>query len=174
MTSAARISIRPAVRADIPLVLDFIRELAVYEHLEHQVLATHADLEAALFGARPYAEVVFASLEGAEVGFALFFHNFSTFLGKPGIYLEDLFVRPEVRGQGVGRGLLVWLAAETLARGGARLDWAVLDWNAPSIGFYRSLGAVALDEWTTFRLSGAALRELAGGAGCVREGVRSP
>jgi GNAT superfamily N-acetyltransferase len=157
------IAIRPAERTDVPLVLSFIRELAVYERLEHQVVATEADLAGALFGPRPYAEVVFGCLEGNAVGFALFFHNFSTFLGKPGIYLEDLFVRPEARGHGVGRRLLAWLAHETLARGGARLDWAVLDWNAPSIGFYQSLGAVALKEWHTYRLMGEALGELARG-----------
>jgi GNAT superfamily N-acetyltransferase len=161
MSTPRDISIRAAAPGEAPLVLSFIRELAVYEHLEEQVVATAADLDAALFGPRPYAEVVFACLDGVPVGFALFFHNFSTFLGKPGIYLEDLFVRPQARGLGIGRRLLVWLAQTTLGRGGARLDWAVLDWNAPSIGFYRSLGAVALDEWTTFRLTGAALEKLA-------------
>jgi len=164
-TPADAISIRPATPADVPLVLSFIRELALYERLGAQVSASEADLATALFGPRPYAEVVFACLEGTPVGFALFFHNFSTFLGKPGIYLEDLFVRPQARGRGVGRRLLQWLARTTLARGGARLDWAVLDWNAPAIGFYRSLGAVALDEWTTYRLSGAALAALAGERG---------
>jgi GNAT superfamily N-acetyltransferase len=161
MSVPPAISIRAAAPGEAPLVLSFIRELAVYEHLEEQVVATAADLDAALFGPRPYAEVVFACLDGVPVGFALFFHNFSTFLGKPGIYLEDLFVRPQARGLGIGRRLLVWLAQTTVRRGGARLDWAVLDWNAPSIGFYRSLGAVALDEWTTFRLTGAALEKLA-------------
>jgi GNAT superfamily N-acetyltransferase len=161
MSAPPAISIRAAAPGEAPLVLSFIRELAVYEHLEEQVVATAADLDAALFGPRPYAEVVFACLDGVPVGFALFFHNFSTFLGKPGIYLEDLFVRPQARGLGIGRRLLVWLAQTTVRRGGARLDWAVLDWNAPSIGFYRSLGAVALDEWTTFRLTGAALEKLA-------------
>ncbi len=163
MSGAARtISVRPATRSDLPQVLAFIRELAVYERLEDQVIATEADLAAALFGARPYAEVVLGCLGETPVGFALFFHNFSTFLGKPGIYLEDLFVRPEARGLGVGRRLLAWLARTTLERGCARLDWAVLDWNEPSIGFYRGLGAVAQDEWTTFRLTGAALERLAG------------
>jgi GNAT superfamily N-acetyltransferase len=156
------VSVRAATAADVPLVLAFIRELAVYERLEHQVVATQADLTAALFGARPYAEVVFACLDGREVGFALFFHNFSTFLGKPGIYLEDLFVRPESRGRGIGKRLLAWLAALALERGCARLDWAVLDWNEPSIGFYKGLGAVALDDWMTMRLTGAALERLAG------------
>jgi GNAT superfamily N-acetyltransferase len=163
MGAAQQITVRAAVPADAPLVLALIRELAVYERLEHQVVATVADIEAALFGERPYAEVVFACLDGVPLGFALFFHNFSTFLGKPGIYLEDLFVRPEARGLGLGRRLLAWLARTTLERGGARLDWAVLDWNEPSIGFYRSLGAVPLDDWTTFRMSGAALQALARG-----------
>ena len=157
------ITIRPASRDDVPLVLEFIRDLARYEHLEHEVTASEAQLRDALFGERRYAEVVFACSGGGPVGFALFFHNFSTFLGKPGIYLEDLFVRPQARGLGLGRRLLAWLARTTLERGGARLDWAVLDWNAPSIGFYRSLGAVPLDEWTTFRMSGAALEALARG-----------
>jgi GNAT superfamily N-acetyltransferase len=158
---AQNLTIRPAAPHEIPLVLEFIHELAVYERLEAQVVASEADLTAALFGARPYAEVVFACVEDAPVGFALFFHNFSTFLGKPGLYLEDLFVRPEARGRGIGRRVLVWLAQEALGRGCARLDWAVLDWNTPSIGFYHGLGAVALDDWTTFRLSGAALSALA-------------
>jgi GNAT superfamily N-acetyltransferase len=157
------ITIRPATRDEVPLVLEFIRDLARYERLEHEVAASEAQLGEALFGERPYAEVVFACVGSEPVGFALFFHNFSTFLGKPGIYLEDLFVRPQARGLGLGRRLLAWLARTTLERGGARLDWAVLDWNAPSIGFYRSLGAVPLDEWTTFRMSGAALEALARG-----------
>ena len=157
------VTIRPAEAHELPLVLEFIRELAVYERLEHEVQVTTADLAVALFGPRPFAEVVFACLEGEPVGFALFFQNFSTFLGKPGIYLEDLFVRPQARGHGIGRRLLAWLARTTLERGCARLDWAVLDWNLPSIGFYRSLGAVAQDEWTTKRVSGAALERLARG-----------
>ena len=157
------VTIRPAEAHELPLVLEFIRELAVYERLEGEVQATTADLAVALFGPRPFAEVVFACLEGEPVGFALFFQNFSTFLGKPGIYLEDLFVRPQARGHGIGRRLLAWLARTTLERGCARLDWAVLDWNLPSIGFYRSLGAVAQDEWTTMRVSGAALERLARG-----------
>jgi GNAT superfamily N-acetyltransferase len=155
------ITIRPAAPAEMPLVLSFIRELAVYEHLEHEVVATPADLEAALSGPRPYAEVVFACVDGTPLGFALFFHNFSTFLGKPGIYLEDLFVRPEARGQGLGKRLLAYLARTALERGCARLDWAVLDWNEPSIGFYLGLGAQRMDEWTTFRLTGDALAQLA-------------
>ena len=159
------ITIRPASRADVPLVLQFIRDLARYERLEHEVSASEAELGEALFGDRPYAEVVFACSAGEPVGFALFFHNFSTFKGRPGIYLEDLFVRPEARGRGIGKLLLAYLARTAVARRCARLEWAVLDWNEPSIGFYRSLGAVPLDEWRIFRLAGDALALLAGSAG---------
>lgn len=155
------ITIRPAEEHETGVILQFIRDLAKYEHLEHEVIATEAILRAALFGKRPYAEVVFACLKGQPVGFALFFHNFSTFLGGPGIYLEDLYVRPEARGCGVGRRLLTWLAATAVTRGCGRLEWAVLDWNEPSIRFYRALGAVAKDEWTTYRLTGPALSQLA-------------
>jgi GNAT superfamily N-acetyltransferase len=158
-----RLSVRPAAAHEVPLVLTFIRELARYERLEHKVLATESGVAAALFGPRPYAEVVFGCLDATPVGFALYFHNFSTFLGRPGIYLEDLFVRPEARGQGVGRRLFGWLARTALERGCGRLEWAVLDWNEPSIGFYRSLGAAPLDEWTTFRLADEALERLARG-----------
>jgi GNAT superfamily N-acetyltransferase len=157
------ITIRPAAVGDVAVILQFIRDLAKYEHLEHQVVATEGMLREALFGSRPYAEVVFACLKGEPVGFALFFHNFSTFAGRAGIYLEDLYVRPEARGHGVGRSLLTWLAATAVSRGCGRLEWAVLDWNEPSIRFYRNLGAVALDDWTTYRVTGAALTELAGG-----------
>jgi GNAT superfamily N-acetyltransferase len=159
--AASALTIRTATAADVPAVLGFIRELATYEHLQHEVVATEADVHAALFGARAHAEVALACLDGTPVGFALYFHNFSTFLGKPGIYLEDLFVRPAMRGRGVGRHLFAWLARTAIERGCGRLDWAVLDWNAPSIAFYRSLGAVAKDEWTVYRLDGAALRRLA-------------
>ena len=155
------ISIRPASPDDVPLVLEFIRELAIYEHLEHEMQATTADLAAALFGAHPCAEVVFACLDGVPVGYALFFQTFSSFIGKPGIWLEDLFIRPQVRGRGIGRRLLAWLARTTLERGCARLDWAVLDWNAPSIAFYQGIGAVAQDDWITMRVSGADLARLA-------------
>ena len=157
------ITIRPAVAGEMPLVLEFIRELAVYERLEQQLAATVADLTAALTGPRPFAEVVFACLDGSPVGFALFSHTFSTLTGKPGIYLVDLFVRPEKRGHGIGKRLLAWLARTALERGCARLEWEVLDWNTPSIAFYRSVGAVAQDEWTSMRVSGAALEHLAGG-----------
>jgi GNAT superfamily N-acetyltransferase len=156
------VSIRPADEHEVGLVLQFIRDLARYEHLEHKVVATEEGLRNTLFGARPYAEVVFACLNGEPVGFALFFHNFSTFLGSPGIYLEDLYVRPEARRHGIGRRLLSWLAATALSRGCGRLEWAVLDWNEPSIRFYRKLGAVAMDEWTTYRVTGPALTTLAG------------
>ena len=155
------ITIRPAGPHEMPLVLAFIRELAEYERLQHEVLATERDLAAALSGVRPYAEVVFACLDGTPVGFALFFHNFSTFLGKPGIYLEDLFVRPTARGRGVGRHLFGWLARTALERGCARLDWAVLDWNEPAIGFYRGLGATLHPEWIISRVGGEALEKLA-------------
>ena len=156
------ITIRPADVGDVGVILQFIRDLAKYEHLEHEVAATEGMLREALFGGRPYAEVVLACLNGEPVGFALFFHNFSTFLGRAGIYLEDLYVRPEARGHGVGRRLLTWLAATAVSRGCGRLEWAVLDWNEPSIRFYRNLCAVALDDWTTYRVTGPALSQLAG------------
>ena len=158
----APITIRPATRDDVPLVLQYIRDLAIYEHLEHQVSASEAQLREALFGERRYAEVVFACSGTEPLGFALFFHNFSTFKGQPGIYLEDLFVRPEARGRGIGKQLLAYLARTAVERRCARLEWAVLNWNEPSIGFYRSLGALPMDEWTVFRLTGEALTSLAG------------
>ena len=155
------IEIRPAVEADCEQILQFIRELARYERLEHEVVASAAGLRERLFGERRYAEVVFACHEGAPVGFALFFHNFSTFKGQPGIYLEDLYVKPHLRGRGVGRQLLGHLARLAIERRCARLEWAVLEWNAPSIAFYRNLGAQPLEDWRIFRLSGAALEQLA-------------
>jgi GNAT superfamily N-acetyltransferase len=155
------ITIRPAGRDEVPLVLEFIRDLARYEKLEHEVSASEAELSEALFGERRYAEVVFACSASAPVGFALFFHNFSTFTGRPGIYLEDLYVRPEARGRGVGKRLLAYLARTAVQRRCARLEWAALDWNEPSIGFYRGLGAVPMDEWTIFRLTGEPLARLA-------------
>ena len=156
------ITIRPAGRDDVPLVLEFIRDLARYERLEHEVSASEAQLREALFGERRYAEVVLACVGGEPMGFALFFHNFSTFKGSPGIYLEDLFVRPEARGRGLGKQLLAHLARTAVERHCARLEWSVLDWNEPSIGFYRRLGAVPMDEWTIFRLTGEPLALLAG------------
>jgi GNAT superfamily N-acetyltransferase len=162
------IHIRPALEADVPLVLALIRELARYERLEHEVVAREQDLREALFGARPYAEAVLACLDGEPQGFALFFHNFSTFRGRPGVYLEDLYVRPEARRLGIGRALLEHLARTAIERGCVRLEWAVLDWNEPSIDFYRGLGAVPMDEWRIFRLTGAALELLAGGVSSSR------
>ena len=153
--------IAPARPADVPLVLAFIRELAEYERLADAAVATEAQLHEALFGARPAAEVLIAALDGEAVGFALFFHNFSTFLGRRGLYLEDLFVRPAARGRGVGRALLAALARLAAERGCGRLEWSVLDWNAPAIDFYRSLGAEPMSEWTTFRVTGPALDALA-------------
>jgi GNAT superfamily N-acetyltransferase len=153
--------IRPATRQDVPTIARFIRELAAYERLAHEVTFTEAELREHLFGATPRAEVLFAEDGGKPVGFALFFHNFSTFLARPGIYLEDLFVVPDARGRGHGKALLCHLAALCLERKCGRLEWAVLDWNQPAIDFYRSLGARRLDDWRVFRLTGAALKALA-------------
>ena len=155
------LSIRPATAADLPLVAALIRGLAEYEKLAHEVRFDETVLGEKLFGPRPYAEVAIGEIDGEAQGFALFFHNFSTFEGKPGIYLEDLFVRPEARGSGLGKALLAHLAALAVERDCARLEWSVLDWNEPSIGFYRSLGATPMDEWTTYRLAGDALDALA-------------
>jgi GNAT superfamily N-acetyltransferase len=153
--------IREATPADTPTIAALIRALAEYERLSHEVVLDEDELRAHLFGERRYAEVVLAEHDGEVVGFALFFHNFSTFLAKPGIYLEDLFVKPEHRGGGHGRALLAHLAKLAVERGCGRLEWAVLDWNEPSIAFYRSLGATAMDDWTTYRLTGEALSALA-------------
>jgi GNAT superfamily N-acetyltransferase len=158
-----KIAIRPARAADVPLLLAFIRELAAYERLLPEVSATETDLYDSLFGERPVVEAVIASLDGVDVGYALFFPNFSTFLAKPGLYLEDLFVSPSARGVGVGRALLEHLAQLTVERGWGRFEWAVLDWNEPSIEFYKKMGARAMDEWTIFRLTGEPLRKLASG-----------
>ena len=154
--------IREAVEADLPLILTLIRALAVYERLEHKVVATEDVLRESLFGARPYAETLIVEEDGEPFGFALFFHNFSTFIGRPGIYLEDLFVKPEARGRGYGKALLARLAAIAKERNCGRLEWSVLDWNEPSINFYKSLGAVPLDDWTIFRVTDGALDALAG------------
>ena len=156
------ITLRPATRADIPQILDFIRGLAEYEKLAHEAVATPALLEQHLFGERPAAEVVIAEADGTPAGFALFFHSFSTFLGQPGLYLEDLFVYPRYRGLGLGKRLMVHLARLALERGCGRFAWSVLDWNTPAIDFYRSIGARPMDEWTVQRIDGQALRELAG------------
>jgi GNAT superfamily N-acetyltransferase len=156
------ITIRPATRADLPLIAALIRELADYEKLAHEVRFDEAVLGERLFGARQYAEVVIGEVDGEAQGFALFFHNFSTFEGKPGVYLEDLYVRPAARGCGLGKALLRHLAALAVERDCARLEWWVLDWNAPAIGFYEKLGARPMDEWTVMRVDGAALAALAG------------
>ena len=156
------VSIRPATPADLPLIAQFIRDLADYEKLADEVRFDEAKLAATLFGPRPYAEVVIGEIDGAAQGFALFFHNFSTFEGRPGIYLEDLFVRPEARGSGLGKALLKRLAALAIERDCARLEWWVLDWNEPAINFYKSLDAKPMNEWTTFRVDGDALHRLAG------------
>ena len=152
--------IRPATPADVPAIAGLIRALAEYERLAHAVTLQEADLHAHLFGATPYAEVLIAEAAGAVVGFALFFHNYSTFRAKPGIYLEDLFVIPGARGQGHGKALLAALAKLAVARGCARVEWSVLNWNAPSIAFYKSLGAQPMDEWTVYRLTDDALAKL--------------
>lgn len=156
------IAIREATEADVPAILEMIRGLAEYEKLTHVVVATEERLRESLFGERPAAEVLLAYRELECVGFALFFPSYSTFLASAGIYLEDLFVKPHARGCGIGLALLTELARIAVGRGCARVEWAVLDWNEPSIGFYKTLGAVPMDEWTMFRLTGAALRELAG------------
>lgn len=156
------LQLRAATVEDVAIILGFIRELADYEKLLDQCVATEESLARHLFGERPVAECVLAEWDGSAVGFALFFHNFSTFLARPGIYLEDLYVQPSYRGHGIGKALLRHLAALAVKRGCGRLEWSVLDWNEPSIGFYRSLGAEPMNEWTVFRLSGAALENLAG------------
>ena len=159
MTDAIRIV--PANERDIPLIHAFVRELAEYERLLHEVVATDDELRRTLFGPRPAAEILIA-YDGAEpVGFALFFQTYSTFLAKPGLYLEDLFVRPSARGKGIGRKLLTYLARLAVERNYGRLEWRVLDWNETAIRFYRSIGAQPLDDWTVFRVTGDALRALA-------------
>jgi GNAT superfamily N-acetyltransferase len=158
---ATGIRIDPANPADIPLILSLIRELADYEKLADQVVATESSLQASLFGAAPAACAVVARVDDEAAGFALFFRNFSTFLGKPGLYLEDLYVRPAFRGRSVGKRLLSHLAAVALAQGCARFEWAVLDWNQPARRFYESLGAEANASWIPYRVTGEALRRLA-------------
>lgn len=155
------ISIQPATERDVPLLVELIKELAEYEKLSQMVVATDSLLADHLFGPDPAAEALVASLDGNPVGFALFFRNFSTFVGRPGIYLEDLFVRPPARGAGVGKALLQAVARIAVERHCGRLEWAVLDWNDPAIGFYKKLGAVPLDDWTVFRMTGSALDDLA-------------
>jgi GNAT superfamily N-acetyltransferase len=158
-------SVRSATPADIPLILSLIRELAEYEKAPDQAIATAADLQRHLFGEGfgrgPTAECVIGSLDHSPEGFALFFTNFSTWLGRPGLYLEDLFVRPQARGLGLGRALLAHLAKTAVTRGCGRFEWSVLDWNTPAIGFYTALGAKPMDEWTVYRMTGEALTALA-------------
>ena len=158
------LTIRPAEPLDAALVYDFVCELAEYEKLAHEVAATTADLAQALFAAQPRVFCDIAEWEGTPAGFALWFYNFSTFRGSHGIYLEDLFVRPELRGKGIGKALLAHLAGQCVDNGWSRLQWSVLNWNTSSIEFYKSLGAVLVDEWTVCRVNGAALTALAQGA----------
>lgn len=161
MNTSHVLSIRPVGEHEVDLVMDFIRELAEYERLTHEVTATRDDIHAALFGPRPHAEAVLGCIDADPCGFALFFHNFSTFLGKPGLYLEDLYVRPGARGRGLGSHMLAWLARLALDRGCGRFEWAVLDWNETALKVYRGLGARAADDWTIYRVTGEALVRLA-------------
>ena len=154
--------IRDATVADVPIILQLIRDLATYERAPNDVLATEEDLREVLFGAEPAAKVLIAFENAAPVGFAVYFFNFSTWLGRPGLYLEDLFVKPEKRGKGYGRALLVELAKIARDRGCGRMEWAVLNWNEPAIKFYRTLGAEPMNEWTVFRLTRDEIAKLAG------------
>jgi len=160
-TSISNFTIRNAIATDIPLILSFIKELAEYEKLSSEVVATEAILTESLFGERSPAEVVIGNYKNEPVAFALFFHNFSTFLGKPGLYLEDLYVRPEMRGKGIGKVLISYLANLAKKRGCGRLEWWVLDWNKSAIQFYHSIGARPMNEWTVQRVDGEALDLLA-------------
>ena len=155
------ISIRAATSADVGTILNFIRDLSIYEKLEHEVKVDESRLTANLFGPHRYAECLIAEADGQPAGFALFFHNFSTFVGKPGLYLEDLFVKPEHRGRGVGRRLFGELARIALERDCGRMEWSVLDWNAPALAFYKKLGAQPMDEWTIQRLARPEIEVLA-------------
>ncbi len=155
------VRIRPATPQDVPLLCQLIRDLAAYEQLEHECRVTPQGLHDAIFGPRPSAKALVGELSGVPEGFALYFTNFSTFLAKPGIYLEDLFVRPHARGSGLGKALLSTLARIAVDQGCGRVEWSVLDWNEPAIGFYKRLGAVPMSEWTVFRLTGEALRDVA-------------
>lgn len=161
----ADVTVRNATAADAALILAFIRELGEYEKLAHEVVATEADIRESLFGEPPAAEAVLGELDGEPVGFALFFHNYSTFLGRRGLYLEDIFVRPAARGRGVGFALLRHLARLAVERKCGRMEWWVLDWNRAAIDFYRRLGAEPMNDWTVYRLSGDALERLAEDAG---------
>jgi len=164
-TPTPRLTIRPATRDDVPLILSLIRELAEYEKAPQDAKATPVDIEQNLFGGGfgrgPVAECLIGLIDDGPQGFALFFSNFSTWVGRPGIYLEDLFVRPAARGSGLGKALLREIARIAVARSCGRVEWSVLDWNTPAIGFYKSLGAVPMDEWTVYRLTGDAIKRLA-------------
>lgn len=165
MTSISKrptVDIRPATPDDVTVLVDLIKALADYEKLAHEVTGSPEDLAAALFGDRPYAEAVLAWVDSQPAGIALFFHNFSTFLMKPGIYLEDLFVQPDCRGQGIGKALLVYLGKLALERGCGRFEWSVLDWNTPAIEFYQSMGAEIKPEWQICRVTGEALEAFGG------------
>ncbi len=163
MSDSPELTLTMATEQDLPQILGFIKALAEYERLADAVVATEEGLRRSLFGPRPYAECVIARWHGEPAGFALFFHNFSTFLARPGLYLEDLFVKPELRGKGAGRALLRYLAKLAVDRNCGRFEWSVLDWNETAIGLYKSLGAKPLDQWTIFRLEGEALDRLASG-----------
>jgi GNAT superfamily N-acetyltransferase len=163
--SAQLLRIRPAQVQDCELILSFIKELAVYEKLEHELVATPEILAETLFGPKTYAEVLIAEYDGKPVGYALFFHSYSTFNGRPGIYLEDVYVQPALRGKGIGKALMSYLAKLAVERKCSRFEWSVLDWNAPSIAFYRSIGAQPMEGWTVQRLTGPALEALAAQSG---------
>jgi GNAT superfamily N-acetyltransferase len=166
MTSQTRVpdlTIREALPEDTSLILSFIKDLANYEKLLHEVLATEETLQESIFGEHKVAEVILGEIDGEAVGFALFFHNYSTFLGRQGIYIEDLFVKPHMRGLGIGKAMFAYIALIAKKRGCGRLDWWVLDWNEPAIKFYKSLGSVPMSEWTVYRLTGQALDDLAAG-----------
>ena len=169
MNSQSNFEIRPARVEDVPVILELIRELATYERAPDEVTATEEQLVDVLFGQKPVAEVLLAFEGKSPIGFAVFFHNFSTWLGRPGLYLEDLFVKPEKRGKGYGRALLVDLAKIARDRACGRMEWAVLNWNEPAIKFYRALGAEPLDEWTVFRLTREGIAELAKSESIVKE-----
>lgn len=155
------LQIVPAVPTDVPFILQCIRDLAAYERLSHEVVATEARLHDHLFGPRPYVEALIGRVDDIPAGFALFHHNYSTFLAQPGLYLEDIYVRPEQRGCGLGRELLIAVAQIAVDRGCGRYEWSVLDWNAPAIGFYESLGAEMFGDWRRMRVAGSALERLA-------------
>ncbi len=161
MVMNKHIRIEKTAEKDIPLIFSFIKRLAEYEKLSHEVVATEKILRETLFGEQRFAEVVIAYYNDVAVGYALFFHNFSTFIGRPGLYLEDLFVEPEFRGKGIGKSLLQYLAQIAVERKCGRMEWAVLNWNESAISFYKRLGAAPMNEWTVYRLTGDALKTLA-------------